>query len=292
MEVLTYECLNCCLNQIVQVTDMLGYDRPAKEQVVRECLAFLSAADYSRSTPVLMGGLWQVLVRHGKTEDPYAAIKAHCNREAEKLIPMAKKAMGQADNPFELALKYAIAGNLIDFAMADCVQTAQQNREIMRLVRSPFTIDHSPALRNALQQAGTLLYICDNAGEIVFDRLLVETLRQLFPGLSITCSLRGKPVLNDATMEDALSVGLGEVADLTHSGDIAAGTDLQGVCPDFFERFWQADVIIAKGQGNFESLMGVKKERLFYLFTAKCKPVADALQIPRKSIVCLQNKSL
>ena len=289
MEVLAYECLNCCLNQIMQVTEMLGFDPATREQVVRESLSFLSAADYSQSTPAVMGDLWRVLTRHAYTNDPYGEVKALCNREAEKMAPQAEREIRSSRDPFATALKYAIAGNLIDFAMADCISPEEQNARIAGLVEKPLSVDHSAPLREALSKGKTLLYICDNAGEVVFDRLFLSEIKRQFPSLCITCGVRGSPVINDATMADALEAGLDRTATLLDSGDVAAGAVLSRASRAFQIAFSEADVVITKGQGNFESLGGVVKDNLFFLFMAKCKPVADALGLPRMSVVCLQN---
>lgn len=289
MEVLTYDCLNCCLQQIVSVADMLGLSGPAKERVVRESLAYLSGADYTVCTPAVMGGLWEVLTRHADTDDPYRAIKDRCNGEAMKMAPAVRERISLSSTPFETALKYAIAGNLIDFAMQQAFTLDEQNSRIDALAAAPFAMDHSGQLKTALMKADSLLYLCDNAGEIIFDQLFLAEVKREHPGLHILCGVRGKPVINDAVMQDAAFAGMDAVAELIDNGDGAAGTVLAHTTPAFQEAFRKADVVIAKGQGNYESLGGADKENLFFLFMVKCKPVADAVGLPPMSVVCMRN---
>ena len=237
-----------------------------------------------------MGELWQVLTRHADTDDPYRAVKDRCNAEAKKAEAMVREKIQRSDLPFEIALKYAIAGNLIDFAMQGEFSPEEQNARIDALAASPFAIDHSGRLRAALEGAKTLLYLCDNAGEIVFDKQFLMEVKRELPDLRIFCGVRGKPVINDAVLEDAAFAGMGEVATVIDNGDGAAGTVLPHTTPAFQETFRTADVVVAKGQGNYECLGGVDKEALFFLFMAKCKPVATAVGVPPMSVVCLQNK--
>ncbi len=286
---LQHECLKCIFAQVETVTDMLGFDEARRESVLRETRDFLSKADYENCTPESMGSLWSLLLRDAETDDPYQTIKSRCNAEAEKMADQTRRAIASADDPFTVALKYAIAGNLIDFGLARPVPVEEQNERIRAVVTAPFAIDHSDLLRGALRTAKRLLYLCDNAGEIVFDRLLLERVRSDYPALEIVCGVRGKPILNDATMSDALEAGMDAVARVIDNGDGSPGTVLKKTSPAFREEFERADVVVSKGQGNFESLWGEEKEHLYFLFMAKCNSICRVVNVKQMCIVCLKN---
>ena len=284
------ECLFCTLRQAISVASILELNEADTERVVRDTLRYLSEADYTKSTPEIMGGVWAVLLKYGQSDDPYREAKRACNEAALAMLPDVRAAVAAADDPLDAALHYAIAGNLIDFAPQHAFSMDTLQAQIGALAQKPFVLDDSSVLRERLAHAETLLYICDNCGEIVFDRVLIEQIRTSYPQLSIRCAVRGAPVINDVTREDAAFAGMDEVAEVIDSGDDSAGTVLSRVSGPFRRAFFGADVIIAKGQGNFESTAGVEKDGLFYLFTVKCAPVSDMAGVPTMSIVCMQAK--
>jgi len=285
---LQYECISCIVAQVLNVTGMLGFNEDDKETAMRETLAYLSRADYEGCTPESMAELWRLLLKNSENRDPYAEIKSRCNAEALKMEQSAREAIRGSADPFLMALKYAIAGNLIDYGLEHPVTVDEQNRQIDSIVKTPFAIDDSETLRTALKTAKNVLYLCDNAGEVVFDKLMIETLKREFPQIDPVCAVKGSPVLNDATMTDALMVGLDSVARIIDNGDGAPGTVLHRTSEAFQSAFSSADVVIAKGQGNFESLSGSKKENLFYLFMAKCDSICKIVNTPKLSIICLK----
>jgi uncharacterized protein with ATP-grasp and redox domains len=237
-----------------------------------------------------MGELWQILLHHVGEKDPYAAIKSLCNQEAMKMIPATREKIARAKDPFTVALKYAIAGNLIDYGLEHPVSIEEQNAQIDAIANTAFSIDDSAKLLYAMEHAKTMLYLGDNAGEIVFDKLLIEQIRKRFPQIDLAFVVKGSPVLNDVTDVDAEEVGMREVARVIDNGDASPGTVLPRASEAFQAAFAAADVILSKGQGNYESLSGVEKENLFFLFTAKCDTVCVEAGVPKLSIVCMENK--
>ena len=274
------DCLFCVLRQVLSVSKILGLSEADTEHAVRDALHFLSEADYEKSTPEIMGGVWSVLLRYADTDDPYRAAKRACNEAALDMADGVRASVAAAADPVDAALHYAIAGNLIDFAPQHAFSLDTLKTQIDALAQKPFAIDDTAALKARLARAGTLLYICDNCGEIVFDRILLEQLRAAYPALSVRCVVRGAPVINDVTREDAALVHMQEVAEVLDSGDDSAGTVLSRVSDAMRAAFFAADVVIAKGQGNFESTAGVSKDGLFYLFTVKCAPVSEMTGVP------------
>jgi len=287
---LQLECVNCIAAQVVSVTALFGFDEALRRRCLSESLALLSRANYEVCPSVVMREVWEHLLTYAETDDPYAEIKARSNAEALREVPRVREEIASAPDPLTLALKYAIAGNLIDFGHTAPITIEEQNERIAKIARSPFTIDHSDALRKALADAKRLLYICDNAGEIVFDRVLLERLRQDDPALELVCAVRGAPTLNDATMPDADAAGMRSVSRVIDTGDNIPGAVLHRASPTFREEFERADVVLAKGQANFEGLYGEDKDNLFFLFMAKCVPICRAVSVAPLSVICLKNE--
>ena len=284
------ECVTCIIAQVKNVTTMFELSEDEKKAAMDDTHAYLAQANYEGCTPESMGELWQILLGHVGGEDPYASIKSLCNQEAMKMLPEAQQKIARAKEPFTVALKYAIAGNLIDYGLEHPVTIEEQNAQIDAIANTTFSIDDSDLLLLALANAKTMLYLGDNAGEIVFDKLLIEQIRKRFPALELSFVVKGSPVLNDVTYADAQEVGMPELARVIDNGDASPGTVLPRTSKAFRSAFAEADVILSKGQGNYESLSGVEKEHLFFLFTAKCDTVCVDAGVPKLSIVCMENR--
>lgn len=287
---LQQECVTCIIAQVKNVTRMLHLPLSIQEAAMQDTLDYLQTADYDNCTPVSMGELWQILLGHVGEEDPYADIKSLCNREAMKMVPQTRAKIECANDPFYVALKYAIAGNLIDYGLEHPVSLEEQNAQIDEIANTEFSIDDSTILRNELSRATTMLYLGDNAGEIVFDRLLIERIQVELPHVKITYVVKGSPVLNDVTYTDAKEASLEKIVRVIDNGDSSPGTILPRTSQSFQEEFARADVVLSKGQGNFESLSETVKRNLFFLFTAKCDTVCEEAGVPKRSIVCMKSK--
>jgi len=201
--------------------------------------------------------------------DPFLEIKRQSTREMIALYPTLKEQVSQSPDPLDLAVRYAIAGNVIDFGGPDMLNI---KHELEFVSERPLAINHLHELRRQLSQADSLLYLGDNAGETVLDRLLIETM-----GLPTHFIVRGGPVINDATEDDAREAGLHEVATLVSSGSTHAGTVLQDCSDEVQALFADAPIIISKGMGNFESLMDQTRP-IFFLLKVKCDVIANHLQ--------------
>jgi uncharacterized protein with ATP-grasp and redox domains len=287
---LSLSCLGCNLNQALKVLDGLGLDPAAQESAMREVLSYLSQVSYDLSNPEIMGGTWEIIVRHGGNPDPYREIKQYYNGKLLAMSGSIEALIASAPDPFTNALKTAIAGNLIDFAAQHTFDLAALQRRIEDVLDAPLARDDSPRLQAALTGARTLLYLGDNCGEIVLDKLFIQRILREFP-VKVYYAVRGRPIINDATLADARQVAMEEVATVLENGDSCLGTVLSRVSPGFRRVFEEADVIIAKGQGNYESLMDAPRSGLFHLFMAKCQPVAAHLKVPSMSIVCMEKKA-
>ena len=219
-----------------------------------------------------------------EVEQDYKALKSHFNTLMMNTAAAQdlSRRIEDAPDPLRTALGYAMTGNFIDFGAMDSVDEAKLTA---LLAESPHRVSPDlPAyadLRADLAAARRLVLLTDNCGEIVMDKLLAETIHRLYPSLHITVLVRGGEVLNDATMEDAVQVGLDRMEGVTvmGNGDRLAGTDLTRVSPEARTAILGADLIIAKGQGNFETLRGCGLN-IYYAFLCKCRFFADRFGVP------------
>ena len=219
-----------------------------------------------------------------EVEQDYAAIKHHFNALMMETVANQGISYGimTSPDPLRAALGYAMTGNFIDFGAMDSVDEAKLTA---LLEESPHRVSPDlPAyadLRADLSKARRLVILTDNCGEIVMDKLLTETVHRLYPNLGITVLVRGGEVLNDATMEDAAQIGLDRMEGITvmGNGDRLAGTDLTRISPEARAAITEADLIIAKGQGNFETLQGCGLN-VYYAFLCKCQFFADRFGVP------------
>jgi len=265
----SYDCLPCFVRQSLDAVRLVTPDDRIHEMVMRKVLGAVSTMDFKQSPPVMGQYIHRLIREVSGCKDPYLSLKEKYNQYALSLYPEMKDKIENASDKLETAIRLAIAGNIIDFGADFKVDSSVINRTIMSSLTDRLTGDiHS--LNKSIFSAEKILYLGDNAGEIVFDRLLIEQL----PFHKIIFAVRGMPILNDATMDDAVQTGLTGLVRVIHNGSDAPGTVLEGCSLDFCDIFDQADLVIAKGQGNFETLSGVDKNIIF-LLKAKCPVIAN-----------------
>lgn len=273
------DCYPCFLRQALEAARQSGADETQQRDILNRALDALRAVDPA-STPPEIGDVIHRMVREETgTADPYQEAKSAATRQALALYPRLKALVSEARNPLGTAVRLAIAGNIIDLAP---VGEYDLWGTVERVLDQPFGIQDSTAFEEALANAEAVLYLADNAGETVFDRVLIETL-----DLPITYAVKGGPILNDATEDDAVEAGLDQVSVLVSTGSDAPGTVLHRCSHDFRRRYHEAQMIIAKGQANYETLSG-EGDRLFFLLQAKCPVMAGDVGVPMGSIVLKQ----
>lgn len=273
------------------MTDLFEVSREKREMMMREVLDYLSHADYDKCNPEIMAGTWEIITRHLQNPNPYFEIKNHYNTEVLKMSNWIETLITNSEQPFYTALKIAIVGNLIDFSASHTFDLQLLESQIKQAEQMTLAVDDSHKLYDKLRNAQSLLYLGDNCGEICLDKLLMRVIRIEFPHLKLYYGVRGKTIINDVTIEDATNVGMDEVATVIDNGDGSLGTVMSRVSDTFKEIFYQSDVVIAKGQGNFESLSEIDRSHVFHLFMAKCEPVATVLGVKNLSILCIENTS-
>ncbi len=263
------DCIPCFVRQTLQAARFVTDDVGIHERVLRDVLRRAAEMDLGASPPVMGRYIHELIRRFTGNDDPYRTVKEHFNGYALKLLPGLRVKVENSPDPLEAAVRLAIAGNVIDFGTASEVNESYVSEAIEQALSATLPGAAVGQLRKAIEQADEILYLADNAGEIVFDRLLIERM----PLEKVTVVVKGGPVINDATMTDAEAAGLCELVRVVDNGTAAPGTILEICSGDFRERFQAADLIISKGQGNYETLSDVTAE-IFFLLKAKCPVIA------------------
>jgi damage-control phosphatase, subfamily I len=253
------------LEGVNRVTD----DEAVREAVLRRVLLELVGVDFREPSPVIIGKAHRIIREVTAADDPYRTAKETCNRNAFRLYDFMKNKIEEAANPFETAVRLAIAGNTIDFVVDPDADHSNILLAVEESLLAPIPAEAFTRFQIAVMKARTILYLGDNSGEIVFDRLLIEQL----PAEKITYVVKGSPVVNDVTCLDAESTGMTDLVEVVANGSDIPGTILDRCSAYFQSRFQSTDLVIAKGQGNYESLNEVEKSA-FFLFKAKCSVIA------------------
>lgn len=276
------ECLPCIMRQAFETAQQCTKDIAQQWAIVKETARLVSAANIEEPSPALIGAMHELARRLTGETDPYRELKAICNNAALKLYPRLRNVVLSSDDPEETAVRVAVAGNNIDYVANPHAENIDLESVVNEALRAPIEKSVFQRFHEAVSNAHTILYLGDNAGEIVFDRLLIEQL----PGEKICYVVKGSPVVNDVTMEDAEMSGLNRIVEVITNGSAMPGTVLRTCSEAFLKRFSQADLIIAKGQGNYESLEHVDQQ-IFFLFKAKCNVITHHLGCPVGTILVL-----
>lgn len=287
------ECLNCALNQVTSTTEMVGLPWPERLELMRAAIAHLASHDIARNNCITIEEVYRIVTRYLGDENPYRELKAHFNRGMMRLWPEVRRHIAESADPLGTAVRAAIAGNLIDLAALGLeVDLNAAMAKVYEVEAGGLYIDHCAQLKDALAEAGTLLVLGDNCGEIAMDRLLIETILKLYPGIRVQYGVRGTAVVNDVTREDAAMVGMEEVAEVIDNGDCLLTTMLSRTSNAFNRAFYAADVVIGKGMGNYEGLHACARDNIFFLMIAKCNVIARMTGTPRGSILCMKKPSV
>ena len=282
---LTYDCIPCAIGSLITLFKKGLVTREKQDQTMRALLDYLSKINYNQTPPQLGREMHRIIRQLLQNPDPYYEIKQKFNRLMLDYYPDLKNLVADAINPFQMALRLAIAGNVIDYGPN---QPFDINKTLHQAKSIELAIDDSQSLQQSISQSKMLLYLGDNAGEIVMDRIFLETINHP----NVYFAVRGAPIINDALMEDARFVGINKIAHLITNGDDAPGTILESTSNEFRDIFDKADLIISKGQGNYEGLNAIEKNIYFILMT-KCDHVANHLGVKKGDFIVKQaRKSL
>jgi uncharacterized protein with ATP-grasp and redox domains len=283
----TVDCLPCFLRQALDAARMVTDDPAVHEEIMRRISNLTAGMDLTVPPPMMSRRVHQLIRELTEIPDPYQEIKRQYNRLALQWLPEMRERVRLAEDPFRAAVLLAIAGNIIDFGVDGKLPIQKVRDTVERALHQQLDPALLERFRQAIQAARSILYLGDNAGEIVFDRLLLEQM----PTDKITFVVKGSPIINDATMEDAVEAGLTDMVRVIDNGSNSPGTVPQECSSAFRAAFELADLIVAKGQGNFETL-NETAANLFFLFQAKCQVVARYIGKPIGTFVLCRSDSL
>jgi uncharacterized protein with ATP-grasp and redox domains len=280
-----FDCIPCIIRQALDAIRLINDDKKIHKQILREVLCLASEMDLSESPPVMAQKIHRVIRQLAETDDPYKLLKQRFNAFALKLFPKFQDLVSSSVKSFEAAVRLAIAGNIIDLGVKCSLGLSEAEKIIEKAMAEPFDMTDLKAFQDAADREENILYLADNAGEIVFDKPLLE---QIGPS-KITFAVKGAPVINDATINDAKEAGITELVEVIDNGDDAPGTILESCSEEFQQRFEEADLIIAKGQGNYETLSDIDKN-IFFILRVKCPVIAGHLGCPVGTLLLRKNK--
>lgn len=275
------DCLPCFLNQALHISRKIAPEDAALHlRVLQAWSAKLSSLRLDRPPPALAGELYPLLAEILGSRDPFRLDKAEANRKTLDLLPRLRETVVRSPDRLKAALNISIIGNYIDSGVAQSFdwESAIHSEE------QPINEEHLKAFRCKAEAALEVLILGDNAGEIVLDSLLVQELQRL--GCRVSYAVRGGPIINDATLEDAEAVGLTRLCRVISSGADTPGTVLDRCAEEFISELRSAPVVLSKGQGNFEALAG-SWPGVFFAFKVKCGVVAQETGQPQGRSVFL-----
>ncbi|AXV38046.1 MAG: hypothetical protein CIT01_07460 [Methanobacterium sp. BRmetb2] len=271
-----YECASCFLRQAREALDLATSDESLKMDVTTDITKVLCSKFHDKAVNNVIGTeIHRLIKNRTNNNDPYQNEREICNDIAMKYLPVIKEAVKTEDD-LESYIKASIIGNLLDFGALGVDMDTEAL--INKTMHNGLAVNHVDKLESALKNAKNVLYLADNVGEIIFDKILIKKLKDY--DVNITVALKEKPILNDACVEDALKIGLGEFADLKSIGTDSIGIIYPETSEEFKEIFNNADMIIAKGLGNYEGLTELESDKpIFCLLNAKCNPVAKDIGV-------------
>lgn len=278
----TADCIPCIENFVLRTAKQVSEDDWLQRKILLETMDVLRNASYDRSPAEICYDVERAAAKMLGTADPYRSLKKKLNKLSMPVAVKAEKTVQDADDPLHTSLLFACAANTLDVA----VLSASTPQDVIEFAKTrSFEPDNYDQLKEELETARSVLYILDNAGEIAFDKLVVQQLLDK----DVTCVVRKSPIFNDATREDAQEVSLASICSVTDPGTDALGLPLDLCSSKFKMVFDNSDVIIAKGMANFETLEGVTSKSVYFLLVAKCPVVAGLLGVKVGGMVLLKD---
>ncbi len=270
------DCIPCFVHQALRAGQMATSDEEKLKEILDRTGEMIKTISL-QSTPAETGAMvYKIVSEVTGVADPYKKIKEQHIAEAKSIYPELEAMVKQSDDRLLTAIKIAIAGNIIDLGVNHEFDIVS---DVKKILQQEFAIFDYDAFKNSLKKAKQVLYLGDNCGESVFDKILIKELHK-----PVQYVVRSKPIINDVTTAEAIASGIDEVAEIIESGSQSPGIILNHANPDFLYNFNRADMVISKGQGNFEGLSGCNRQ-VFFLLKAKCAVIARHIGVKNGSII-------
>jgi len=275
------DCIPCFMQQSLRAGRIATSDEKKIKQILDKTGEMVKTISM-QATPAEIGRIvYRIVSEVTGIRDPYKNIKQQHIDETKSIYPELEKIVANSNDKLLSAIKIAIAGNVIDLGVKKSFDIV---KDVKSILKQNFAIFDYSAFKTQLEKTENILYIGDNVGESVFDKILIKELKK-----PVKYAVRSIPIINDVTIEDAIASGLGEVAELIDSGCESPGIILNQSTPEFLELFNTSGLIISKGQGNFEGLSDCNKQ-VFFMLKAKCTIISNHLGVKEGSIILKEHK--
>ncbi len=278
------DCIPCFFSQAFRTARAATNDKSLIRKILNDTGKKIEDIDLNLTPPEASLPIYKLIEKITGNNNPYKNAKKKHIDTALSLYPLMKEKIHTATDPLKEAVKIAIAGNAID--MGSTAENIDIESEFSKIENAEFSLRDLELFRKRIKEENEILYLADNAGETVFDRPLVELLKDM--GKNVIYAVKEKPIINDATMEDAFLSGIHN--NIISTGSFIAGTVLKNCSDEFLSIFRSAHLIIAKGQGNYETLSDVKAP-IFFLFKIKCRPISEDTGIPVGAMALERSKA-
>jgi len=266
-------CIPCIVKQSYTLTRLLGVeDKKIQSKIIYDTLNLLLKKKETPTAPHFSVELQSIINKNINGVGSFKKIKEKNRQIAEKYLKYLKTMVEASNDKLEMAVRIAITGNTIDLGANP---NFELEKEINIITSRQINLDSLGKFREDLKKAEQILFITDNYEEALFDKILIE---QLLPK-EVVFAVRSKEILNDITLEDAKSLGIDKLCKVIESGSKISGTALEQVSKEFLELFNNADLVIAKGQGNLETLLNSRR-KIYFLFKIKCEPISELCGYP------------
>ena len=276
------ECIPCLLKRIIYETDISTSDDNVKTKAIKIASKKLSEAyDHNECSAVIATKVHQVVYEALNDNDPYSGLKELSNEVAISLLPKVNELIEKSDNPLKMSVLCSIIGNSLDFGIDGGSSHPEKLIDLFDLeIQNGLGYDETNLLENLLSESKNVLFFTDNCGEFVFDKLLSKQIKKRFPEIQLTLVVKGKPVLSDATMDDADDLKFDDIVDeILTTGCFAVGLDFNKL-PDLLKnRLENTDLIICKGMANYEVFSETDYKPIAYLLRTKCAPIARSMNL-------------
>jgi damage-control phosphatase, subfamily I len=280
------ECIGCLVNQVSKISEEALSGQGEKQmRLIKLALKEISESGFSDSPPAIANKIHRIIKKELKNPDLYKSIKDQANQLVLALLPKLEVIIEESEDKQKTALLLAIGGNIIDAAIGNMPTEDEIQITVEQSLEIPIEGDVQAFIHD-IEQAKKILYLCDNTGEICLDKLLIK---QIGPE-KVCVAVRGLPILNDATMEDAVTCGLTDIVKVIDNGSDAPGTLLNECSAEFQKAFSEADLIISKGQGNYESLSDIKAP-IYFLLKVKCQVISKQVNLPMGALLLRKSAS-
>lgn len=271
---ITEECVKCIVGQINKATKLLNLEANLANEINLEVEKRSQNFDFKKSPPFVAKDVYEYLAFKTNLKDPLENLKNISIKKAKEYVPFLENKIAQSDDKLFASIKAAVSGNVIDFATT---LEFSLEKEIENIFHTDFSINNYKEFKEELEKTNQLIILADNAGENIFDKILVKNISILYPNIKIYYATRGKAIINDITTKEAFESGIDKYCQVISSGVDTPGLEKSQASKEFMEIYEKTPLVLSKGMGNFECLESLNESKIFFLFKVKCSVVSNTI---------------